>query len=238
MSKPMTCDELAERLAEYLEGDMDAATRGPIEAHAASCADCGELLADLRRNTAAAAALPMLAPSRDLWSGIASRIETPVVELKNARNMATAAPVWRSRVMIGVAAAALVAVTATITHQMTTRAIASRSIVATGVSSAPAAVVANDPGLVQVANAPQTQADFDTEIAGLRDILNKRRPQLDSATIGVVEHNLSVIDEAIAQCKGALSKDPASKFLIESLNDALETKVQLLRKVATLSSRS
>jgi hypothetical protein len=47
-----------------------------------------------------------------------------------------------------------------------------------------------------------------------------------------------VIDDAISQCKAVLAKDPASRFLIESLNHALENKVELLRTAAMLPSRS
>jgi hypothetical protein len=60
---------------------------------------------------------------------------------------------------------------------------------------------------------------------------------LDPITISVIERNLNVIDDAIAQCKLALSKDPASRFLMESLNSALETKVELLRTATMLPSQ-
>jgi hypothetical protein len=79
----MTCDQFADRLADYLEGDMDATARAAIETHASSCAECRALLADLRTLQAEATKLPELSPKRDLWAGIAARIETPVVELKN-----------------------------------------------------------------------------------------------------------------------------------------------------------
>ena len=69
-------------------------------------------------------------------------------------------------------------------------------------------------------------------------VVNRRRPQLDSTTIAVIEHNLKVIDDAIRQCKIALRKDPGSQFLMESLNDALDNKVQLLRTAATLPSKA
>jgi hypothetical protein len=79
---------------------------------------------------------------------------------------------------------------------------------------------------------------YDSEIARLRTIVDRRRGQLDPVTISVIERNLKVIDEAIAQCKLALAKDPASRFLIESLNSALETKVELLRTATMLPARS
>jgi hypothetical protein len=76
------------------------------------------------------------------------------------------------------------------------------------------------------------------EITRLRAIIAQRKPTLDTATVHVIERNLKVIDDAIAQCKQALQKDPASRFLMESLNDALDTKVQLLRTAAMLPART
>ena len=79
---------------------------------------------------------------------------------------------------------------------------------------------------------------FDREIARLRTILQQRRAQIDPVTISIIERNLKVIDDAIAQCRAALAKDPASRFLMESLNNALETKVELMRTAAMLPSRT
>jgi hypothetical protein len=76
------------------------------------------------------------------------------------------------------------------------------------------------------------------EIARLHAIVERRRSQLDPVTVGVIEQNLKVIDDAIAQCKLAISKDPASRFLMESLNSALETKVELLRTATMLPTHS
>lgn len=79
---------------------------------------------------------------------------------------------------------------------------------------------------------------YSSEIARLHIIVQQRRSQLDPVTISVIERNLKVIDDAIAQCRLALAKDPASRFLIESLNNALETKVELLRTATMLPARS
>ena len=76
------------------------------------------------------------------------------------------------------------------------------------------------------------------EIARLKAMVNRRRAQLDPITIGIVDRNLSVIDDAIAQVKAALQKDPESRFLMESLNNALENKVEVLRTAALLPSRT
>lgn len=80
----MTCERFTDGLMGYLERDTDEATRAAMERHAAGCAPCRTLLADLRRLERDAASLPELTPSRDLWSGIADRIETPVVSIAPA----------------------------------------------------------------------------------------------------------------------------------------------------------
>ena len=79
---PLDCDGFAAVLADYLEGDAPDAVRAAVEAHAEECAACGALLADLRAIPIEAAVLPALVPSRDLWSGIAERIDARVIPLE------------------------------------------------------------------------------------------------------------------------------------------------------------
>jgi len=79
---------------------------------------------------------------------------------------------------------------------------------------------------------------LDLEIARLKVIVNRRRAQLDPATVSIVDRNLSVIDTAIAQVRQALRRDPESRFLMESLTNALENKVEVLRTAALLPSRT
>ena len=93
-------------------------------------------------------------------------------------------------------------------------------------------------GVRLVSAKPSAEQVYTTEIARLHTIVERRRGQLDPVTIGVIERNLKVIDDAIAQCKLALIKDPASRYLMESLNTALENKVQLLRTATMLPARS
>ena len=76
------------------------------------------------------------------------------------------------------------------------------------------------------------------EIAQLQKTLRQRRDQLDPETVRVVEDNLKLIDLAVSQAKAALRKDPASGFLNEQLDGALQKKVELLRTVALLPSRT
>ena len=124
-SSQFDCGQFADALADVLEREVSEPTRSAVEAHALACAECGALLADLRKLRIDAANLPALTPSRDLWNGIADRIETPVVELGVGASGRRGVGAWKRRVAFGIAAAALVAVTATITHELTKRSMAS-----------------------------------------------------------------------------------------------------------------
>jgi hypothetical protein len=127
----MSCDDFAARLGDHLEGDAPLAVSEAMTAHAAECAGCGELLADLHAISVQAAALPVLQPSRDLWTGIAERIDARVLPLESPRT-ARVAMTRRSWVRPAAAAAALMVVTAGITYQLTKRTFAtSVSVVAT-----------------------------------------------------------------------------------------------------------
>lgn len=121
----MTCDAFADALPALLERELDPAATAAARAHAASCAECGALLADLEGIAAAAATLPTLSPSRDLWAGIEARIEAPVVAIgSNARPTAVGSTrrMWFRHP--AVAAAALVMITAGVTYVATKRSLA------------------------------------------------------------------------------------------------------------------
>jgi hypothetical protein len=115
---PLDCDGFATALADYLEGDAPDAVRAAVEAHAEECGSCGPLLADLQGIRRDAASLPVLVPSRDLWSGIAERIDARVLPLGRPARQ-TIVPVRRTWARPAVAAAALVIATAGITHWVT-----------------------------------------------------------------------------------------------------------------------
>lgn len=286
MTNTMSCERFTERLMDYLEYETDDATRVAIERHAVTCGECGPLLADLRKLRIDAANMPELAPSRDLWAGIAARIETPVVAI-GAR---PAAPGrrwmvprrWRSGAMMAaslVAAAGLGYLAAarsrpampaapTVARAMGDTALLADATPLPSADSqpgsqpgAPVTSTAPDggrlvwPPVMPAAGVPAAlplpparpevqraiaalTADYDREITRLRALIDQRRNQLDPATVAVIEKNLAVIDTAITESKQAIGRDPASRFLIESLNESLQAKVELMRTAAVLPSRT
>lgn len=148
----LDCDGFAAALADYLEGDAPIAVREAVESHAGSCAECRALLEDLDVIRHDAAALPALAPSRDLWSGIAERIDAKVVPIGVRER--TIVATRRSWARPAIAAAALVIVTAGITHLATRATLAPVGSTASSRTAPPVAVGPLDSTPELVAAAP------------------------------------------------------------------------------------
>jgi hypothetical protein len=235
----MKCDEFEALLPDYLEENgLDVAARERADAHRLDCAACAALVADLKTIVRDAGELPTLLPSRDLWNGIEARIEAPVVPIGNRNTdefpASTSAAPSRVRPFtlrrFALAASVLVAVTAGVTYTLTR--LAQAPVAETATIPAPVA------GTVRPVSRPSAEATFDREIATLRQLVDERRSELDSKTVGILDKNLQVIDAAIAESKAALARDPASGFLAQLLTQAYDSKLQLLRGVATLPARS
>lgn len=75
---------------------------------------------------------------------------------------------------------------------------------------------------------------YDREIGALRKIVDDRRADIDSATLVIVERNLKVIDQAIAESKAALAQSPSSAFLLDQLTNAYDSKLRTLRALAAI----
>src|SRR5689334_11666099 len=114
---PLDCDGFAARLGDYLEGDAPEGVRAAMDAHAATCAECGALLDDVAAIRREAGALPSLTPSHDLWAGIAARLDDSVVVPMDGTRTIRRLP--RRWVRPAIAAAALIVTTAGITHLLT-----------------------------------------------------------------------------------------------------------------------
>ena len=248
------CDLMCERLAAYLEGELAPDERAAAERHLAECASCAEVLVELRAIAAEAATMPLLAPSRDLWAGIESRISTPVTLLTGAPAAVRRAP--RRQWQFALAAAALIAATAGTTYLVAAH---------RGGAAAPVITVATQPpvqrtestttpaprvtptpvppsNISQVSSRPRKDLSaarvYDHEISLLDSLVHTRRESLDPKTVAIIEKNLEIIDKAIIESRAALAKDPKSPLLSNQLDNVLGSKVELLRTVAFLPTQS
>lgn len=206
------------------------------DAHRATCAECTATWAELEAISAEARALPTLTPSRDLWSGIEARIGGAPAAASAATMKARARWTARPALRYAAAAALLIMVTATVTWRIATDRPADVTELASAPSDSEAAVNAalrgNDALLTVSYDADFTA--MDGEIRALQELLATRRDQLDSSTVAVLEKSITLIDQAIAESRAALAKDPASQFLAAQLARSYSTKLTLLRSTATL----
>ena len=274
----MTCDDVDGVLLDYLEETLDRDAQAAVEEHVAGCLRCNSMLRDIGSIRAQAAALPELTPSRDLWAGIATRIEPTVVPLGRPQQ----APRRTWIPLAAAAAAALMIATAGVTYLATSRSMRAAGTVAAApkagastqqIAAAPLIVEApieapapsaapTSPSAAEVASAraaerPATRATsrevtlasrqrvltasdiaYGDEIARLQKVITERRRELDPATVTVIEQSLQIIDAAVRQSRAALARDPKSGFLTDQLNNALDKKIELLRTVALLPSRT
>ena len=241
----ITCEHVDSVLSAWLEGDLGDDERRAVDAHLRECLRCASLVRDIESIRREAATLPAMTPSRDLWEGIAARIEAPVIELKPRQAEAPARRNWQ----MAAAAVVLMAVSSGVTYMLTSdqRSATGDQQVATASDSngittpvspnvvTPRPRPSSGGSTVLIMNEPSApEITYDQEITRLRVILDQRRRDLDSTTVNAVEKSLKAIDQAILEARNALAGDASSEFLNEQLNRALEKKLGVLRRVALL----
>ena len=241
MTTNSECAAFEAVLPDYLDGTLadDGAAAAQARAHIVSCESCRALVRDMERVRARAASLPTLRPSRDLWAGIEARIQSMPQDATPVRPITSR---WMSQRWYGAPlarAAVLVIATASATlfasHHWTS------SSVPHGSPSTPVTAAVTNTGISTVSNAPAARTSefiYDQQISAMRQILDSRRSRLDPKTVAIIEKNLRVIDTAIAESRAALARDPANRFLAGQLDASLNTKLELLRTVAMLPSRT
>ena len=252
--RQMTCDEFQAAIPDYMDGTAGTSTRSRMDAHRIDCTTCAALLSDLTTIRAEAGRLPLLTPSRDLWAGVEERIEAPVVQFPVAAGLDAAVvhpasqdrrvnvPRRKARWQLAAAATILVAATAGITWSVALRSGAAGPATASG---SPQSDSGSDAAMALTRNAatsgnasrPALNQMYEGEISALRKLVDERRADLDPATAAILDKNLKVIDDAIAESKAALAKSPASAFLLDRLTDAYDSKLRTLRAIAAMPLR-
>ena len=219
----MTTDAFTDRLSEYLDDELPAEQRGQVSDHLAVCANCRATLEELRSVASEAAAVTDSPPHRDLWRGIAARIEprrvSPFRRAITSRLTFTLPQLAAAGLTLMLLSGGLVWMARSGNPQADFQPVT--------------ALVATDPALT-----PANFADrnYDDAIADLQRTLDAERTKLDPETVRVLEQNLKSIDDAIDQCRRALQADPSNVYLNTHLADARQRKLVLLRRAAAAAT--
>ncbi len=221
-------DQWTDRLSEYLDDDLSSAEVTALEAHLAACASCRATLDELRRVVARARALDDRPPATDLWPGIATGIGLapgahPVVSLGQRRA--------RRRLSFTVPELAAAAIALAMLSGGAAR------LLLRGSKAGPMATTATPAPMPMLVNAgaPGTNARYAAAVADLERALEQGRGRLDTATVRVIEKNLSIIDRAIREAQSALAADPGNAYLNLHLAEQMRRKLELLRRANALA---
>ncbi len=213
------------------DGTLGDAERVAVARHLAACAECSadvarltELVAQARGRSTTDVILP------DLWPAIRERIEHGKVVALDPRDAPARAEHQRSRAkgkwwLAGGAAAAAAAATilavATL-HGPRPRPMATPT---NGVRS-------GDRTIIQVTDSSRM---YEQQLRPLLEELELRRSMLPPETASALDHDLRLIDEAIAELQEALKQDPNNTVLRQLLAASYRQKRDLLRLVDNAS---
>ena len=222
----MTCEAFDAALPDYLEGTMDGSVRASVERHLSECVRCTSLVRDLENITKEAASLPDLAPSRDLWAGIESRIAAPVIALgATPARRRKLAPAW-----MGIAAAALIVGTAGITYTLTARTFRTSAVATAVPSPASAQPTAANPVTVTAAPEPASPIDAGSPVSsrisrmaqngstptsrsGVPATLASQTQAAINPADGIYVKEIALLQDIVRQKKSQL--DPSTVAIIE-----------------------
>ena len=207
------------------DGSLPEPRRRRVAEHLAACPACDADVARLGRVvTLARASGPLTAPLDALWPDIRARIERDkVVALVPPTPAPRRAPRWRWASGIGAAGLAAAAGLAMVLR-------ANRPAPIDG--SAPAGS-SGDAAFVS-AETDSSRA-YEQQVQALLDEMALRRAMLRPDVAARMDHDVRVIDAAIAELQDALRHDPNNAALRQLLAASYRQKRDLLKRVANAS---
>jgi hypothetical protein len=216
-----------------VENELAVFERRQAEEHAASCAGCARALELARSLDENARQLPReIAPPPEVWHAVR---ETVAQRARKGGGYRPLVSLWRfagssERRWLAAAALLLVAVTAGVTSL----------VVGSPVRSAdPETELArSSTGVVIPASVRAVERDLAASVENLERALADRRPMMLPETAATVEHSLAIIDDAIAEARAALARDPANHALVDALTRGYSTKIDLLKRATELEPRT
>jgi hypothetical protein len=228
----MTHDTTLALLDDFVDGALDPRVEREVRRHLMQCEACRAEERELRTLLDLAAALPdEIVPERDLWAGIAPRLEARPATAAPARGAVRslrALPPW---LLAAAAVVALVVTTSLVTLELAPA--REGALVQLPAKHAGPPTAAGGVPTAQVVFRP-AEREYEQAILDLSAVLEARRAQLAPETARVVEENLRLIDRAIAESRAALDADPASRELTQMLADAYQIKLGVLRRAVQL----
>ena len=242
----MVCTQYREWIDELVDGTIVPIRRAELERHLAGCAACRALVADVETIRDTAASLDPLEPPAGVWLQIAGTLRQQG-RVATRPQPAAKSPVHHTALM-AIAATLLLLVGGSVAMLWTQfrGQNAASPTVATAPAVAPSPLPAGNAQADVAVESVETEfrlaeQHYQNAIAKLEqaarlDQAAKGGSQaaLDPQTAAMLQKNLQVIDQAIAESRSALKAEPLSAPARDSLFDALRRKVALLQDTIAL----
>jgi len=241
----MTCTQYREWIDELVDGTIVPIRRAELERHLALCSACRGLAADLQTIRDTAASLDPLEPPAGAWLQIAGRLRQQGRVAPPTQ--ADAKPATRHTALLAIAAALVLLVGGSIALIWTdfrgrNTAAPPMAAAPTSPAPAPASNAQTDVAVESVeAEFREAERHYQNAIAKLEqaarlDQAASGGPQaaLDPQTAAMLQKNLQVLDQAIAESRSALRAEPQSAAAAGTLFEALRRKVALLQDTIAL----
>jgi hypothetical protein len=202
------------------DGSLPAEQAVSAEAHRRECVACADDVARIKTLMTRTHDASAVAPPRaldELWPSIRTRIEaSKVVPFSpNAIRLDGRRRARRVGSTIMMAAALVVAAVAL-------------GVRANWRRPAPIANAVDSTSLIAVADSAHA---YETEAQTLLNQLELRRSMLRPETVVAIDHDLHIVDSAIAELKEAIAHDPNNPALRRLLASSYRQKVDLLKRV-------
>ena len=207
-------------LSDLIDDGLAASARSAAEEHLTTCDACFARLQQMRHLVEKAAALPRTVPApAGEWAAIRARVNATATR---------AAPWWARRSVLLAAGLALVIASSAVTALV----VGGERQVAVQPAAPTQTTAALTPRLAAL------EQEYATVTGDLERELAERKHALAPETIAAVERSLHTIEEAIAEAREALARDPGSETLARLLVAGHDQKVELLRQATRLATRS
>jgi hypothetical protein len=238
----MTCTTYREWIQALSDGTLGSLRAAQLDRHLDECAACRTFAADLRAIQNAAQTLEPLSPPDRVWLQLAGRL---LQEGRVSPPPAAPRAPARHATLLAIAAALVLAVGASIVLLLS-QAGSKKLPAARGVNAS-----ATQPGNAAADDTVQSvetefrlaEQHYQNAIGKLEEAARLDRPApsdagdddtIDPQTAAMLQKNLQVIDQAIAESRAALRSEPQSASARDSLFDALRRKVALLQDTIAL----
>jgi len=231
----MLCTQYREWIHELVDGTIGPIQRAELERHLDVCDACRSLANDLRTIQDVAGSLATIEPPDRVWLQLAGRLRQ---EGRVAPpSPATPAP-YRHTAILALAAALVLAVGASLVLLLP-RFQTNNRPASPAAATQPGNGAADDTVQSVEAEFRLAEQHYQNAITKLEQAARLDQPAadpngIDPATAAMLQKNLKVIDQAIAESRAAMRAEPQSAVARDSLFDALKRKVILLQDTIAL----